>query len=126
MDVNTQTIITCKALTTIISIENVVIENSLIKKKNKELFFIQEKSFTLNGKISCKKYVTIKKEALEQRMNFAISYSLMSNIEVVDKILKLFLAFARESNDKFFEALYNFFTNVTVSTRRNLRSFISK
>ena len=122
MDVNTQTIIICKALTTIISIENVVIENSLIKKKNKELFFIQEKSFTLNGKISCEKYVTIKKEALEQRMNFAISYSLMSNIEVVDKILKLFLAFARESNDKFFEALYNFFTNVTVSTRRNLRS----
>ena len=116
MDVNTQTIITCKALTTIISIENVVIENSLIKKKNKELFFIQEKSFTLNGKISCEKYVTIKKEALEQRMNSKISFS------IIDKILKLFLAFDRESNDKFFEALYNFFTNVTVSTRRNLRS----
>jgi hypothetical protein len=55
-------------------------------------------------------------------MNSGISYSLMSNVEVVDQALELFMAFTRESNDISFEEFYNFFTSVSVSSRRNLRS----
>lgn len=93
----------------------------MIKKKNKELFFIQGKSFTLNGKRSCKNYDTVRKDLLEQRKNSKISYSLMSNLEVVDQALQFFMAFSRESKDISFELSYNFYISVSLSTRRNLR-----
>ena len=119
---NTLTTITCKSYTTIISIENVVIEKKMIKKKNKELFIIEGKSFTLNGKKSCQNYDTVRKSLLEQRGNSKISYSLISNVEIVDEALNFFMAFTRESKDVSFEPSYQFYTSVSVSTRRYLRS----
>ena len=119
---NTLTTITCKSLSTILSIENVVIEKKMIKKKNKELFLIEGKSFSLNGKKSCDNYDTVRKALLEQRMNSKISYSLMSNVEIVDQALQYFMAFERESDDISFEEFYTFYTSISVSTRRALRA----
>ena len=92
-----------------------------VKKKNKELFFIQGKSFTLNGVISCENYETVRKDILEQRMNSGISCSLISNIEIVDQVLELFMAFTRASDDISFDSFYTFFTSVALSSRRNFR-----
>ena len=98
------------------------IEKKMIKKKNKELFLIEGKSFSLNGKKSCDNYDTVRKALLEQRMNSKISYSLMSNVEIVDQALQYFMAFERESDDISFEEFYTFYTSISVSTRRALRA----
>ena len=119
---NTLTTITCKSLSTIISIENVVIEKKMIKKKNKELFLIEGKNFILNEKKSCNSYDAVRRAILEQRMNSKISYSLMSNVEIVDQALQYFMAFERESDDISFEEFYTFYNSISVSTRRILRS----
>ena len=118
---NTLTTITCKAFSTIISIENIVIEKKMIKKKSKELFIISGKSFNLNGKKSCENYDTVRRALLEQRMNSKISFSLMENIEIVDQALQYFMAFERESDDVSFEELYSFVNSINVATRRFLR-----
>ena len=118
---NTLTTITCKAFSTIISIENIVIEKKMIKKKSKELFIISGKSFNLNGKKSCENYDTVRRALLEQRMNSKISFSLMENIEIVDQALQYFMAFERESDDVPFEELYSFINSINVATRRFLR-----
>ena len=118
---NTLTTITCKAFSTIISIENIVIEKKMIKKKSKELFIISGKSFNLNGKKSCENYDTVRRALLEQRMNSKISFSLMENIEIVDQALQYFMAFERESDDVPFEELYSFVNSINVATRRFLR-----
>ena len=118
---NTLTTITCKAFSTIISIENIVIEKKMIKKKSKELFIISGKSFNLNGKKSCENYDTVRRALLEQRMNSKISFSLMENIEIVDQALQYFMAFERESDDIPFEELYSFVNSINVATRRFLR-----
>ena len=47
---NTVIEIICKTKTEFKSVDSIVIEPRIIKKKNKELFLIQGKSFTLNGK----------------------------------------------------------------------------
>ena len=94
----------------------------MIKKKNKELFIIEGISFSLNGKKSCDNYDSVRRAILEQRMNSKISYNLMSNVEIVDQTLKYFMALERESDDISFEEFYNFFTSITVSARRFLRS----
>ena len=119
---NTLTKITCKAFSTIISIENIVIEKKMIKKKNKELFIIEGKSFNLNGKKSCENYDTVRKALLDQRMNSKISFSIMDKIEIVNQALQYFMAFERESENVLFEELYTFLTSISVSTRRFLRS----
>ena len=119
---NTLTTITCKAFSTIISIENIVIEKKMIKKKNKELFIIEGKSFNLNGKKSCENYDTVRKALLDQRMNSKISFSIMDKIEIVNQALQYFMAFERESENVLFEELYTFLTSISVSTRRFLRS----
>ena len=119
---NTLTTITCKAFSTIISIENIVIEKKMIKKKNKELFIIEGKSFNLNGKKSCENYDTVRKALLDQRMNSKISFSIIDKIEIVNQALQYFMAFERESENVLFEELYTFLTSISVSTRRFLRS----
>ena len=52
---NALTTITCKSLSTILWIENVVIEKKWLKK-NKGLFLIERKSFSLYGKKSFDNY----------------------------------------------------------------------
>lgn len=93
-----------------------------IKKKNKELFIIEGKSFNLNGKKSCENYDTVRKALLDQRMNSKISFSIMDKIEIVNQALQYFMAFERESENVLFEELYTFLTSISVSTRRFLRS----
>lgn len=83
---------------------------------------LQGKSFTLSGKISCEKYETVRSKILEARENSGISFSLIGGLEVVDQALEFFLGLGRKSADILFEDIYTFLTNLTVSTRRNLRT----
>ena len=46
----------------------------------------------------------------------------MSNVEIVEQALQYFMAFERESDDISFEEYYTFYTSISVSTRRVLRS----
>ena len=119
---NTVIEIICKTKTEFKSVDSIVIEPRIIKKKNKELFLIQGKSFTLNGKRSCEKYDTIRSKTLEQRENSGISFSLVGALEIVNQALEFFLGLARKSEDIPFDAIYTFVTSLMVLTRRNLRT----
>ena len=118
---NTETSIKCKVQNEFKSVESIVIEPRLIKKKNQELFYIQGKTFNFTEKKSCGKYETIKKQIIQNRQNSGIYYGLMGNLVMVNQVIQFFMALTRKSTDYTFENIYNFTTDVTLSTRRNLR-----
>ena len=119
---NTVTDIKCKSQTEFKSVDSVVIEPRIIKKKNQELFMIAGKTFTLNGKKSCLKYDNVKSNVLEQRESSGISFALVDALEVVNQALQFFMGVSRESENIPFSTIYNFLTSLIVSTRRRLRT----
>ena len=121
MEKNTETSIKCKVQTEFISIESIAIEPRLIKKKNQELFYIKGKTFNFTQKKSCEKYETIKKQIIQNRQNTGIYYGLMGNLVMVNQMIQFFMALTRKSRDYTFKNIYNFTTDITLSTRRNLR-----
>ena len=118
---NITTSIKCKVQTEFKLVESIVIESRLIKRKNKELFYIKGKTFNFTEKKSCEKYETIQKQIIQNRQNTGIYYGLMGNLEMVNQIIQFFMALTRKSTDYTFENIYNFTSNVILSTRRNLR-----
>ena len=119
---NTLTTIKCATQEKLLSIGNILIEEKIIKKKDKELFLIKGKSFNFEEKRACENYDTVRQNLLEKRMNSGISFSLMSNLEVVNQILEFFMAFSRDSSEISFDSFYKFNMSLFLSTRRNLRS----
>ena len=85
---NITTSIKCKVQTEFKLVESIVIESRLIKRKNKELFYIKGKTFNFTEKKSCEKYETIKKQIIQNRQNTGIYYGLMGNLEMVNQILQ--------------------------------------
>ena len=113
--------IECKSKSDFKSVDSIVIEPRIIKKKNQELFMINGKTFKLNGKRSCANYDTIKNEILENRENSEVAFAAMSALAVVNQALEFLMGFSRESENVQFPDIYTFLTSLTLSTRRRLR-----
>ena len=119
---NLKTNIICKIQTGFKSVEKIVIESKLIKKKNQELFYIQGKTFDLDGKQSCEKYNTIKKQIIEKRQSTGIYYALMNQLKIVNQIITFFMALTKKTSSNTFNNYYSFNTIFIFSNRRNLRN----
>ena len=119
---NIKTDIKCKAQTEIKSIQNIIIEPRLIKKKNQELFYIQGKTFNLTKETSCAKYDTIKKQLIEKRQTTGIFFGFIGKFQMVNKIITFFMALTRKSNQFLFQSSYYFTSKFTFSIRRYLRN----
>ena len=113
--------IECKSKSDFKSVDSIVIEPRIIKKKNQELFMINGKTFKLNGKRSCANYDTIKNEILENRENSEVAFAAMSALAVVNQALEFLMGFSKESENAQFPDIYTFLTSLTLSTRRRLR-----
>ena len=117
---NTKTEIKCKSQSEFKSVESIVIEPQLIKKLNQELFYIKGKTFNLDGKKTCEKYGTIKKQIIEQRQSSGVYYAFMGQLSIVNQFLQFFMALTKNINSKF-KSSYTFFSDLKLSNRRNLR-----
>ena len=119
---NVKTNIACKTKTEINSIQNIVIESRIIKKKNQELFYIQGKTFNLTEETTCGKYDTIKKQLIDKRQSTGLFFGLTGKISLVNNIIKFFMALTRKSSQITFINPYKFISAFTFSTRRILRN----
>ena len=119
---NVKTNIICKTKTEINSIQNIVIESRIIKKKNQELFYIQGKTFNLTEETTCGKYDTIKKQLIDKRQSTGLFFGLTGKISLVNNIIRFFMALTRKSSQITFINPYKFISAFTFSTRRILRN----
>ena len=119
---NVKTDIKCKTKSEISSMQNIIIESRMIKKRNKELFNFQAKTFNLSEETTCENYDTIKKQLIAKRQTTGIFFGFIGKISLIDQIIKFFMVLTRKSSKIEFEDPYTFISQFKFSTRRYLRT----
>ena len=119
---NVKTDIKCKTKSEISSMQNIIIESRMVKKRNKELFNIQAKTFNLSEETTCENYDTIKKQLIAKRQTTGIFFGFIGKISLIDQIIKFFMVLTKKSSKIEFEDPYTFISQFKFSTRRILRT----
>jgi len=76
---NEEVEVKCKVGKAFKKVSSLVIENRLLKKKNKEMVFINKKSFKLDDESKCENYNTYKLEKSKKRQKASFSFLSLGN-----------------------------------------------
>ena len=114
---------TCKLHSAFSLAESIIIEQKLIKKKNKEIFIIQRKEFTFSENAECADYNKVKKEKIGQRMmNAKFSFLQLNHFIPSSGAISFFFALSRILESTIFMPTYPLTVKLKFASRRRLRS----
>ena len=116
---------TCKLHTSFSLVESILIEQKLIKKKNKEIFIIQRKEFTFTENLQCSDYNTAKIQKIQNRKKSNFSFLQLGHFFPRLNFFSFFMALARISQSESFMASYPLTVKLKIAGRRRLRSLDS-
>jgi hypothetical protein len=116
---------TCKLHTSFSLVESILIEQKLIKKKNKEIFIIQKKEFTFTENLQCSDYNTAKIQKIQNRKKSNFSFLQLGHFFPRLNFFSFFMALARISQSESFMASYPLTVKLKIAGRRRLRSLDS-
>ena len=109
---------TCKVYTEFNSVEKILIEQKLIKKKNKEIFIIQKYSLTQN--IACESYTKAKIKTVEKRKSSNLSFLQLGKFTPRANFVSFFMALASTTGQ--FDSTFSLTIKLTFASRRRLRN----
>ena len=109
---------TCKVYTEFNSVEKILIEQKLIKKKNKEIFIIQKYSFTQN--IACESYTKAKIKTVEKRKSSNLSFLQLGKFTPRANFVSFFMALASTTGQ--FDLTFPLTIKLTFASSRRLRN----
>ena len=116
---------TCKVYIGFEYVESILIEQRLVKKKNKEMFIMKVKEFDFNetnGTVSCTDFNTVKKKKIANRQKANFSFLQLSKFTPRPNILTFFMAIARKATTYTFVSVIQLTVKIKISSRRFLRS----
>lgn len=113
---------TCKVHEGFKSVEALIIEQVLVKKKNKEMFIIQRKEIQFEENKVCIDYNTVKSKIVRNRKNIKVSFLQLSKFNPRLNYFSFFLALVRKAITDIFKPKYTLTVKLKLSTGRRLRS----
>ena len=116
---NEEVEVNCKILKSVKKIKSLVIENRLLKKKNKEMVFINKKSFTLVKEAHFENYNTYKLEKSMKRQKASFSFLSLGNFKPSGRTASFNMGIMKESTTTF--TVIQISVIITVSISSNLR-----
>ena len=109
---------TCKVYTEFNSVEKILIEQKLIKKKNKEIFILQKFSLTQN--IACESYIKAKIKKVEKRKSSNLSFLQLGKFTPRANFVSFFMVLASTTGQ--FDSTFPLTIKLTFANRRRLRN----
>ena len=113
---------TCKVHEGFKSVEALIIEQVLVKKKNKEMFIIQRKEIQFEENKVCIDYNTVKSKIVRNRKNIKVSFLQLSKFNPRPNFFSFFLALVRKAITDIFKPKYTLTVKLKLSTGRRLRA----
>ena len=113
---------TCKLHSAFSLAESIIIEQKLIKKKNKEIFIIQRKEFTFSENAECADYNEAKKKRIEKRQTAKFSFLQLNHFIPSSGAISFFFALSRILESTTFMPTYPLTVKLKFASRRRLRS----
>ena len=113
---------TCKLHSAFSLAESIIIEQKLIKKKNKEIFIIQRKEFTFSENAECANYNEAKKKRIEKRQTAEFSFLQLNHFIPSSGAISFFFALSRILESTIFMPTYPLTVKLKFASRRRLRS----
>ena len=115
---------TCKVYVGFENVENILFEERLIKKKNKEMFIIKRHETDLEEgqTLKCTDFNTVKTQKVKERQKASFSFLQLSKYTFRQSYLTFFMALARKATTSTFTSIIQLTVKITISSRRLLRS----
>ncbi len=115
---------TCKVYAGFENVENILFEERLIKKKNKEMFIIKRHETDLEEgqTLKCTDFNTVKTQKVKERQKASFSFLQLSKYTFRQNYLTFFMALARKATTSTFTSIIQLTVKITISSRRLLRS----
>ena len=115
---------TCKVYVGFENVENILFEERLIKKKNKEMFIIKRHETDLEEgqTLKCTDFNTVKTQKVKERQKASFSFLQLSKYTFRQNYLTFFMALARKATTSTFTSIIQLTVKITISSRRLLRS----
>ena len=115
---------TCKVYVGFENVENILFEERLIKKKNKEMFIIKRHETDLeeDQTLKCTDFNTVKTQKVKERQKASFSFLQLSKYTFRQNYLTFFMALARKATTSTFTSIIQLTVKITISSRRLLRS----
>ena len=114
--------ITCKSSFGFKDVQNIVFEQRLITKKNKEIVIIPYKQINLNQVINCIDYNSAKIQLVKQRSNSGLSFLQVSKFTPLLNSFKFFIALTRRETKVAFKKNYELPVKLKFASKRFLRN----
>ena len=114
--------ITCKAHVGFELVEALIIEQKMIKKKNKEIFIIKKKEIDFDENKECLDYYTVKTIQVRKRQQSNFSFLQLSKFTPRLNSLAFFFALTRKTTSISFKTIIQFSVKIRISNRRLLRN----
>jgi hypothetical protein len=111
--------VSCKVGKGFKKVNSLVIENRLLKKKNKEMIFINKKSFKLDEECQCENYNTYKLKKSKERQNASFSFLSLGNLSTSGRKASFNMGIMKKPQVKFIVIVIPVI--ITVRVRSNLR-----
>ena len=111
--------VSCKIGKAFRKVSSLVIENRLIKKKNKEILFITQKSFKLDEEYKCESYNTYKLEKSKKRQMSSFSFISLSNYQTSRRVSRFNMGIMKKPEAQF--TVMEISVIITIRASSNLR-----
>jgi hypothetical protein len=109
----------CKVGKAFKKVNSFVIENRLLKKKNKEMLFISKKSFKLGDECQCENYNTYKLKKSKERQNASFSFLSLGKFSTSGRKASFNMGVMKKPEAKFVVIVIS--VKITVRVSSNLR-----
>ena len=114
--------ITCKSSFGFKDVQNIVFEQRLITKKNKEIVIIPNKQINLNQVINCIDYNSAKIQLVKQRSNSGLFFLQVSKFTPLLNSFKFFIALTRRETKVAFKKNHELPVKLKFASKRFLRN----
>ena len=116
---NEEVEVKCKVGKAFKKVSSLVIENRLLKKKNKEMVFINKKSFKLDDESKCENYNTYKLEKSKKRQKASFSFLSLGNFNPSGRIARFNMGIMKKPAVQF--TVIKISVIITIRASSNLR-----
>ena len=111
--------VSCKIGKAFRKVSSLVIENRLIKKKNKEILYVTQKSFKLDEEYKCESYNNYKLEKSKKRLISSYSFISLSNYQTSRRVSSFNMGIMKKPEAQF--TTIQISVIITISASSNLR-----